>query len=240
MLRRPLPALALCVALAACGGDDAPSSRLSGLLLDGELAETSGLAASRAHPGTLWLVEDGGNPARLHAVSRRGRRIASYDIDGARDHLRTLCARHLDVAGIVTQPDERREVDRFIQKSFDELERIAGALGVLREVTPRWLDAIAATGEIVSSRLVTGALVSQGLASAWVDARRAIVTSDAHTAAAPLVILGNNPGFFDDVHAFLSKRKKWYLFPIAFVMVIFGLLIVLGGTAAAPFIYTLF
>jgi hypothetical protein len=83
MLRRPLPALALCVALTACGGDDAPSSRLSGLLLDGELAETSGLAASRAHPGTLWLVEDGGNPARLHAVSRRGTRVASYDIDGA-------------------------------------------------------------------------------------------------------------------------------------------------------------
>jgi len=82
MLRRPLPALALCVALAACGGDDAPTSRLSGLLLDGELAETSGLAASRAHPGTLWLVEDGGNPARLHAVSRRGRRIASYDVEG--------------------------------------------------------------------------------------------------------------------------------------------------------------
>ena len=83
MPRRPIAALALCVALAACGGDDAPTSRLSGLLLDGELAETSGLAASRAHPGTLWLVEDGGNPARLHAVSRRGRRIASYDVDGA-------------------------------------------------------------------------------------------------------------------------------------------------------------
>jgi len=85
MLRRPLPALALCVALAACGGDDAPSSRLSGLLLDAEMAETSGLAASRAHPGTLWLVEDGGNPARLYAVSRRGRRIASYEVEGARN-----------------------------------------------------------------------------------------------------------------------------------------------------------
>jgi aspartate kinase len=109
------------------------------------------------------------------------------DIDGARDHLGALRARHLDVAGIVTEPDERREVDRFIQECFDELERIVGALGVLREVTPRWLDAIAATGEIVSSRLVTGALISQGLASAWVDARRAIVTSDAHTAASPLV-----------------------------------------------------
>jgi aspartate kinase len=109
------------------------------------------------------------------------------DIDGARDHLRALCARHRDVAGIVTQAEERREVDRFIDESFDELERIVGALGVLREVTPRWLDAIAATGEIVSSRLVAGALTSQGLTSAWVDARRVVVTSETHLSAAPLV-----------------------------------------------------
>lgn len=74
---------ALCLLLAACGGDEAPSSRLSGLLLDGDLAETSGLAASRTHEGVLWLVEDGGNPAQLHAASRRGRRLASFDVEGA-------------------------------------------------------------------------------------------------------------------------------------------------------------
>jgi aspartate kinase len=109
------------------------------------------------------------------------------DIDGAQDHLRALCARHLDVAGIVTQPDERKQVDGFIRDAFDELERIVGALGVLREVTPRWLDAIAATGEIASSRIVAAALTSQGLASAWVDARQVMVTSDVHVAASPLV-----------------------------------------------------
>src|SRR5262245_40808856 len=109
------------------------------------------------------------------------------DIDGAQDHLRALCARHLDVAGIVIQPEERQQVDRFIRDAFDELERIVGALGVLREVTPRWLDAIAATGEIASSRIVAAALTSHGLASAWVDARQVMVTSDTHVAAAPLV-----------------------------------------------------
>ena len=37
----------------------------------------------RACIGTrLWLVEDGGNPAKLHAISKRGRRLASYAIDG--------------------------------------------------------------------------------------------------------------------------------------------------------------
>ena len=30
----------------------------------------------------MWLVEDGGNPAKLHAISKRGRRLASYAIDG--------------------------------------------------------------------------------------------------------------------------------------------------------------
>ena len=39
---------------------------------------------------------------------------------------------------------------------------------------------------------------------------------------------------------FLSQTKKWWLLPIVVVLVAFGLLMALSGTAAAPFIYTLF
>lgn len=40
---------------------------------------------------------------------------------------------------------------------------------------------------------------------------------------------------------FLKVRKKWWLTPVAIVLVLLGALIVLGqGSAAAPFIYTLF
>ncbi len=39
---------------------------------------------------------------------------------------------------------------------------------------------------------------------------------------------------------FLSHNKKWWLTPIILVLFLVGLLIVLGGTAAAPFIYTIF
>ena len=35
---------------------------------------------------------------------------------------------------------------------------MADALSVLREVSPRWFDTIAAAGEIVSSRMVAAAL----------------------------------------------------------------------------------
>jgi hypothetical protein len=39
---------------------------------------------------------------------------------------------------------------------------------------------------------------------------------------------------------FLNATKKWWLLPILVVLLAVGLLIILGGTAAAPFIYTLF
>ncbi len=47
--------------------------------------------------------------------------------------------------------------------------------------------------------------------------------------------------FFKDLWNFLNERKKWWLFPIIFVLVLIGVLIVIGGgSALAPFIYTLF
>jgi drug/metabolite transporter superfamily protein YnfA len=39
---------------------------------------------------------------------------------------------------------------------------------------------------------------------------------------------------------FLKHSKKWWLLPIVIVLVMFGLLVFLSGTAAAPFIYSLF
>jgi hypothetical protein len=40
---------------------------------------------------------------------------------------------------------------------------------------------------------------------------------------------------------FLKERKKWWLFPVILVLLVLGILIVFGGgSAIAPFIYTLF
>jgi hypothetical protein len=38
----------------------------------------------------------------------------------------------------------------------------------------------------------------------------------------------------------LRHNKKYWLVPLIAALLVFGLLIILGGTAAAPFIYTLF
>jgi hypothetical protein len=39
---------------------------------------------------------------------------------------------------------------------------------------------------------------------------------------------------------FLAHNKKWWLLPIVSILLLLGVLILLSGTAAAPFIYTLF
>lgn len=44
-----------------------------------------------------------------------------------------------------------------------------------------------------------------------------------------------------DLWGFMKERKKFWLAPIIFVLLLLGILIVLAqGSAAAPFIYTLF
>jgi hypothetical protein len=48
------------------------------------------------------------------------------------------------------------------------------------------------------------------------------------------------PGFVRELWDFLRSNKKWWLAPIILVLVVLGALIMIGGTAAAPFIYTLF
>ena len=49
-----------------------------------------------------------------------------------------------------------------------------------------------------------------------------------------------NPGFLRELVMFIRHNKKWYLIPIAVSILLLGILIALGSTGAAPFIYTLF
>ncbi len=47
-------------------------------------------------------------------------------------------------------------------------------------------------------------------------------------------------GFVKEFLHFLAHNKKWWLLPIVVITLLLALLMIFGGTAAAPFIYTLF
>ena len=50
----------------------------------------------------------------------------------------------------------------------------------------------------------------------------------------------NRTGLVAEFWDFLKHNKKWWLTPILLVLLMVGVLVVMGGTVAAPFIYTLF
>jgi len=47
-------------------------------------------------------------------------------------------------------------------------------------------------------------------------------------------------GLIGEFVDYLKQNKKWWITPIVIVLLMVGALVVFGGSAAAPFIYTLF
>lgn len=114
--------------------------------------------------------------------------IAQLAADGASDEVaaqvQSLLERHLAVAAAVTGAS-RVSVLADVRREMEELNGLVHALSVLREVSPRSRDAVHASGEVMSSRIVAAAFADHGIASSWVDARTVLITDAEHTAAAP-------------------------------------------------------
>jgi aspartate kinase len=108
-------------------------------------------------------------------------------IDSALTHVERLRDRHLAMATALARRGDVATLSPQINDQFDQLSAVVKALAVLREVSPRTLDVIAAMGELLSSRIIASALLNAGLPGEWVDARHVIVTDDQHTKACPLM-----------------------------------------------------
>ena len=126
----------------------------------------------------------GGVTDQLVAVARMAE---EGEADRAAAALHALRDRHIAVASAVTN-QSRAAVVAQVTSELNELIGLVHALAVLREVSPRSLDAVLAVGEVVSSRIVAAALADRGVPSLWVDARTVLATDAEHTAAAPDMI----------------------------------------------------
>lgn len=48
------------------------------------------------------------------------------------------------------------------------------------------------------------------------------------------------PSLARELWHFLKTNKKWWLLPLILVLLVFGLFVLVSGSAIAPFIYTIF
>jgi len=100
-----------------------------------------------------------------------------------------LFDRHNIVADTLVGGDPPRHADVLdaLQKRLDRFEKLCFGLSMVHELTPRLLDAISGTGEMLAAPLVAAAIAARGKASQAVDATELIVTTDQYGGAEPLM-----------------------------------------------------
>lgn len=118
------------------------------------------------------------------------RRARSGQEDGLASDSLGLRRRYRTILqAIVPSKAARRPVADEIDRSFDELDALVGSLLVLKELTPRTGDFIAARGERLSALLFAAGLEAVGEKARYVDAVDVVITDGPYGGASPNLML---------------------------------------------------
>ena len=93
------------------------------------------------------------------------------------------------VTTLIHSTAERKSLQSKLRDLFTEGERLCQGTLLLRELTPRTLDAISGLGERLCAPLVAAALTESGVASEAIDATELVVTDSYHGGAEPWIDL---------------------------------------------------
>ena len=125
-----------------------------------------------------------------NALEQAGKFAADGNAGEADSMLTELLDRHHAINFSVIKDTVRRaHIQQAIHAAHEELKELVRGVAILRELTPRTLDTFYAFGELLSSRLVAGALEEHGVPSLWLDTKEFMVTDDSFNRAQPMMDL---------------------------------------------------
>jgi aspartate kinase len=121
-------------------------------------------------------------------LEESARRAADGDAAGGEEILGRLHARHLAiVADLVKDASRARALTEAFSGYMTQLLTLLKGIAILRELTPRTMDAICSYGERFSSRIIAAGLQEQGVHAVWVDAKDFMITDGNFGRALPLM-----------------------------------------------------
>lgn len=121
-------------------------------------------------------------------LERAGVLASEGKADEAIGVLQDLFNRHdAIVSTLILDKQRQRDLNEILSNSFRELQDLVKGVTILRELTPRTLDAFYCYGELLSSRLVACALQEIGVDAVWIDTKDFMVTDENFTRAVPLM-----------------------------------------------------
>src|ERR1700675_818361 len=151
------------------------------------MARTAQIIAEGARGGTCVAVVSAMSGVTNRLIEAAKRAGAGESGQGA-SVLAALRAQHAEaLKSLVHEENRRRSIEEEMEEVFAEGSRLFEGTALLRELTPRTLDAISSLGERLSAPLVAGAVRELGLQSEAVDATGVIITDSFHGGAEPLM-----------------------------------------------------
>lgn len=111
-----------------------------------------------------------------NALFAASKAAESGDLPGALEGVKALIQAHRGSAEQLFEGGVPEDLDRFLTEAFGQLELLLRGVALLRELSPRTQDAIAAHGELLSTRMFAAHLQAAGIDTAWVDARQVLRT----------------------------------------------------------------
>jgi aspartate kinase len=140
------------------------------------IANVAGLVAERASARPLVVVSAlaGVTDLLTRAVDAAG----AGDLDRLEPVVAEIERRHRWALAAVRDDRRRHDLGLDVDRMLEELRGRLRSIRVLGEATPRATDAVLASGEDLSSRIVVGAFADRGLAARWVDPRSVVCTDE--------------------------------------------------------------
>jgi aspartate kinase len=150
------------------------------------IAQAAQLAVARGEQGDQVVVVTSAMSGVTNALIDAAHEAAHGRWDAA--VRKRLLDKHQAVIDAIAGSDEggRRAALDALTARLDRLEKLCFGLSMVHELTPRLLDAISGTGEMLAAPLVAAGIRARGRVSTAIDATELIVTTDQFGAAEPL------------------------------------------------------
>jgi len=123
--------------------------------------------------------------------------------------LQQLEVKHLDAARALLPVTHQSSCLSMIKQQFNELEEICNSIFYLQELSLRTKDRIISFGELLSSKIISAFMLSQGMEHEWLDSRKLIKTNSNFGFAAVNFNITNNK----IAGAVKAANKKLFLAP---------------------------
>jgi aspartate kinase len=115
------------------------------------------------------------------AAARGNEEVAGSIVTGLFERHNTI------IDNLITSTQVAGELEAVFYNHLAEIKALVKGIAILRELTPRSLDAICSYGERLSSRIIAAGLKEAGVDSVWIDAKDFMITDDNFGRAQPMM-----------------------------------------------------